>query len=183
MLIPKGLTAYAAFVCLSVSASCQFPLVFYSFLRAVGRKRLFEGASKNIPQTQSVCVFLMASCVFTVWHIPEEASSRMLLIQFSFHMSLQATMSSQHPPLMESCTSQVRRGTTTQAGSLFIAWTMKTKLSSHRVWKENRWVSCFSLVFGLKGIVHQSVWKAVRRCFAELFTFFFLSAVILANGL
>lgn len=182
MLIPKGLTANAAFVCLSVSASCQFPLVFYSFLHAVGRKRLFEGASKNIPQTESECVFLMASCAFTVWHIPEEASSRVLLIQFNIHMSLQATMSSQHPPALESCTSQVHRGTTTQAGSLFIAWTKKTKLSSHRYWKENRWVSIVSLVSGLKDIFHQSVWKAVRWCFTELSTFF-LSAVILANGL
>lgn len=62
MLIPKGLQTLIAFVCLSVSVcSCQFPVVFYSFLHTVRRKQLAEEAFKNIPQRENECVFLKAS--------------------------------------------------------------------------------------------------------------------------
>lgn len=61
MLIPEGLTAYIAFVCLSVSVSCQFPEVFYSFLHTVRCKQLAEEAFKNITQSGTGSVFLMPS--------------------------------------------------------------------------------------------------------------------------
>lgn len=67
MLIPKCLTANIAFLCLSVSVSCHFPVVFYSFLHTVRCKQLGEEAFKNIPLREPGCVFLIASLsVYTV---------------------------------------------------------------------------------------------------------------------
>lgn len=79
MLIPKCLAAYTFFVCLSMSVSCQFPVIFYCFLCTVACKQLAEEAFKN---REPECVFVMPS----LRHIPDDARCLcMLWIEHSMY--------------------------------------------------------------------------------------------------
>ncbi len=113
-----------------------------SFLHTVRCKQQAEDAFKNIPQGTARVCFSFCS---TVWHIPDDDAC-LYLMPYA-HMSLQAMMFSQHPPLTECCTSQVHHATTTQAGLLSIVWMKTTTLLSHRFWKVNRWVCLMRGIF------------------------------------
>lgn len=123
-------------MCLSASASCQFPQVFYSFLQAVRCKQL---TFKNIPQRQPLCANLTAllSMCDTFRTVLAEACFE---FNSGIHLSPQAMTSSRHPPATECCTSPERRGTTTRAASSSIASVKRTRLLCHRYSRENRWV-------------------------------------------